>query len=61
MFMYDMIEEKLIECKLARRIDPVLMTKDGKKLSEDDDVENEAFCCKVNLKILHPEMIIVAD
>ena len=35
--MYDMLEEKMIEARVAKRLDkPAWMTRDGKKLREDE-------------------------
>ena len=36
--MYDMIEDKLVECGIAKKIDPVWMSKEGEVLESEEDI-----------------------
>lgn len=57
--MYEMIEDKLVEAKIAKRFDsPMWMTREGTWLSDTNI--NDAYGCKVSLEITHPEMVILA-
>ena len=58
--MYEMIEDKLVEVKIAKRFDsPMWITREGTWLSDTNI--NDAYGCKVSLEITHPGMVILAD
>jgi hypothetical protein len=55
--MYDSIQTYLIDSNVATKLDvPVWMDRDGNVTTEDD-----AFGCKVTIKITRPDMILVGD
>ena len=56
--MYDCIEEKLMACNLAQKLDqPVWMAKAGNIINK----EEEAYGLPCTIHITHPELCIVAD
>ena len=59
--MYDMIKEKLVDCGIATPIVPTFMSKEGEKLSEENQINERAYGCKATIEITNPEMVVLAD
>lgn len=56
--MYDCIEETLVSCNLAEKLEePVWMDKAGNVV----DIQDDAYGLPCTIRITHPELCIVAD